>query len=124
MVFMRGLLAVVIGYLVMTAGSMAAVSRLFGEGLPAPEQKTLLFSYVGLALVAAIGGFLCTLIVGNANSPAIYIAIGVMIAAAIRNYSLGVGVEPDWYVILSSVSLAIGFLVGASAAAYKIDKGQ
>lgn len=122
MVLMRGFAAVVVGYAVMWATSMAVGRRLFVEGQSAPETRVVLMAMLGLALGAAVGGFLCTLLAGSANSPAIYIAIGVMIFFAGRALVLKLGIEPDWYRLLSSVSLAAGFLVGASTAAYKMDR--
>ncbi len=118
----RGLAAVIIGYLIMSLASMAAVSRLFGEGQDAPEARTVWMSMLGLAIVAAVGGFICTLVVGSANSPAIYIAIGLLFLVAGRAQVLELGIEPGWYRLASSVALAVGFLVGASTAAYKLDR--
>lgn len=122
MAFIRGTLAVVVGYLILALTSMGVVGRLFAEGQPAPENRAVIFSFLALGLGAAVGGFVCTLIVGKANSPAIYITIGVMFVMAGVAYSQGTGVEPDWYRLLSSIALAIGFLVGASGAAYKMDR--
>jgi hypothetical protein len=122
MVLMRGLLAVIIGAAVMWAASMAVAHRLFAEGQPAPEPRVIVMGLLGLALGAAIGGFLCTLIAGSANSPAVYVAIGVMVFFAGRAVVLHLGVEPDWYRLVSTIALAGGFLIGASTAAYKMDR--
>lgn len=122
MILIRGFLAVILGYLVMAVVSMAVVGKLFADEGASPANRAIILSFLGLAIGAAVGGFLCTLIVGKANSPAIYIAIGIMFAVAARSFSLGIGIEPDWYRLASSIALAVGFLVGASAAAYKMDR--
>lgn len=121
MSLMRGAIAVVAGYLIMAATSMAIAGRLFEEAAPAPDNGTLILSFLGLAIGAAIGGAICTLIAGSANSPAIYIAIGVVAVMGGRTLIMGTGAAPDWYTIGSVIALAIGFLVGASAAAYRLD---
>ena len=118
---LRGSLAVIIGYLVMTATSRVIASGVFAAGAVPPEGRALVMSFLGLALGAAIGGAVCTLIAGSANSPAIYIAIGGVAVVTGRALIQGTGIEPDWYKMLSVIALAIGFLVGASAAAYKLD---
>ena len=118
----RGTIAVIVGYLMMAGASMTIVGKLFAEAEAPPESRALIMSCVGLGLVAALGGFLCTLIVGAVNSPAIYIAIGVMVVVNGRAYLTGAGIEPPWFTIVSSITLAIGFLIGASAAAYKLDR--
>ena len=122
MVLIRGAIAVVIGYLIMAGASMTMVRSLFAEGGTPPATRALIMSFLGLGLIAALGGFLGTLIAGAVNSPAIYIAVGLMLAINGRTYMTGAGLEPDWYTIVSSIALAIGFLVGASAAAYKMDR--
>ena len=119
MALIRGLIAVLLGYLITAAVAMGIVGSLFGSGVE-PPPKTVIFALVGVAVGAAIGGALCTLIVGSANSPAIYITIGLVVAVAIRANFLGLGVEPGWYRFLATLAQGIGFLVGASGAAYKV----
>ena len=119
---MRGMLAVIVGSAVMWAASTSVLRRLFVEGQPEPETRLVLMALLGLALGAAVGGFLCTLIAGSANSPAVYVAIGVMVFFAGRALFLKEGIEPEWYHLVSTVALAVGFLVGASTAAYKMDR--
>ena len=116
----KGLIAVVVGYFVMTATSMGVVGRLFGEDAAAPDTRALLLALLFLGVGAFIGGAICTLIVGSANSPAIYVAIGLVAVVMGRSVLADTGIEPDWYKILSFVALAIGFLVGASTAAYRL----
>jgi hypothetical protein len=118
---LRGSLAVIVGYLVMMATSKGIASGIFAEGAVPAEGRALILSFLGLALGAAIGGAICTLIAGSTNSPAIYIAIGGVALVSGRALIQGTGIEPDWYKMLSVIALAIGFLVGASAAAYKLD---
>jgi hypothetical protein len=122
MVVFRGLLGVIVGPAVLWAGWAAVVPRVSVVGAAAPATRLVLMAALGLALGAAVGGFLCTLIAGSANSPTVYVAIGVMLFFAARALVLGQGIEPDWYRLVSAVSLAIGFLVGASTAAYKMDR--
>ena len=119
MALIRGFIAVLLGYVIAAAVAMGIVASLFGSGVE-PPPKTVIFALVGVALGAAIGGAVCTLIVGSANSPAVYITIGLMVAVAIRAKFLGLGVEPDSYRFLGTFAQAVGFLVGASGAAYKI----
>lgn len=122
MTYIKGTIAVVLGYLIMTFTSMGVVGRLFADAQAPPETKQMIMSFGALAIGAFIGGFLATLIVGSANSPAIYIAIGAVAVVHGRSLVTGAGVEPDWYIIVSVIALAIGFLVGASTAAYKLDR--
>lgn len=119
MALIRGFIAVLVGYVITAAVAMGIVRSLFDSGVES-SPKSVIFALLGLAAGAAIGGALCTLIVGNANSPAIYITIGLVIAVAVRANFLGLGVEPDWYRLLSTIAQGIGFLVGASGAAYKV----
>jgi hypothetical protein len=118
----RGLFAVIAGYLIASGVAMGVVNSLFGGGRTDPELKPILFALAGLALGAIIAGFVCTLIVGSANHPAIYITVGAIIVMAVMAYRQGTGIEPDWYRFTSTLTTAIAFLVGASAAAYRLDR--
>jgi hypothetical protein len=118
---LRGFFAIVAGYLIATGVSMGVVNSLFGGDVPEPEINKIIFALVGLAIGAILGGFICTFIAGSANHPAIYITVGVIVVMAARSFLQGVGVEPDWYKVVGTLTTAIGFLVGASAAAYKMD---
>ena len=77
---------------------------------------------IALGLGAAVGGFLFTLIVGSANHPAIYVTIGLMIAMTAYSHFAGQAVEPGWYKVVGLITQAGGFLVGASAAAYRLER--
>ena len=101
---------------------MGIVSSLFSADRLEPEPKTIVFALLGLILGAVIGGFLCTLIAGTANHPAIYITVGIIIVLAARSFLQGIGIEPDWYKVVGTLATAIGFLVGASAAAYRLER--
>ena len=56
MKYLRGLLAVALGYLILAGVSMGIVASLFGSG-PEPEMKKILFSMAGLAFGSMIAGF-------------------------------------------------------------------
>lgn len=116
----RGLVAIVIGYLLLAAISMGIVASLFGTGTE-PELKSRVFALAGLAVGAIIAGVVCTLIVGSANHPAIYITLGVVIFMAGRAFFMNEGIEPDWYRAVGTLTQCVGFLVGASVAAYRLD---
>jgi len=118
----RGFFAIVVGYLITSGVSMGVVSSLFGGGRAEPELKTILFALAGLAVGAIIAGFLCTLMAGSANHPAIYITVGAIIVMAVVAFKQGTGIEPDWYKVVGTLTAAIAFLVGASAAAYRMDR--
>lgn len=116
----RGLIAVLVGYLLMAVVSMGVVASLFGSG-EEPDLGSIALALGGLAIGAMIAGFLATLITGVANHPAIYIALGVLIVMVARSFIQGQGIEPDWYRFVGTLALAIGFLVGASTAAHRME---
>jgi hypothetical protein len=118
---MRAVLGIIVGYLVSSLVAMGVAGSLWGGEID-PVDKTVIMMLLALALGSAIGGFLCTLIVGSANHPAIYITIGVMIAMAIYSYMNGLAVEPPWYILIGLITQAGGFMVGASAAAYRTER--
>ena len=117
----RGLIAIVVGYGISAATWVGVVSSVFGDA-PAPPQQQLVLSLGALLIGAAVGGFAFTLIVGVANSPAIYMTIGVIAVMLGRELYLGRTGAPDWYVMTGFLALAIGFMIGASAGAYRLDR--
>ena len=120
MTLLRTILAVVVGYLILAGVAVGIVGTLFGDNVPEPDRGAIIFAFGGLVIGAIVAGFLCTLIAGSANHPAVYITIGIVIVLAARNLITGAGIEPDWYRVTSTLALAIGFLVGGSAAAYRL----
>lgn len=117
----RALFGIIVGYVITSLVAMGVAGSLW-RGPEEPTNKTIIIFLVALALGAAVGGFLCTLIVGSANHPAIYITIGVMIAMAIYAHSTGQAVEPGWYRVVALFTQAAGFMVGASTAAYRLER--
>lgn len=120
--FIRGLLAIVVGYVISAATWLGVVGSVFGEGALAPDRQRLILSFGAILIGAAVGGFAFTLIVGVANSPAIYVTIGVLAAMLGRSLYLGDSSAPDWYLLVGFVALALGFMIGASAGAYRLDR--
>lgn len=117
----RAVSGIVVGYLISSLVAMA-IARALWAGEVDPTGKTVVTYLIALVLGSAIGGFLCTLIVGSANHPAIYITIGVMVAAAGYSFVQGLAIEPTWYILVGLIAQAGGFMIGASAAAYKTDR--
>lgn len=118
----RGLVAAVVGYVISVATWVGVASSMFGGGGAEPELRRLLFSFGALIVGAAVGGFAFTLIVGVANSPAIYMTIGVIAATLGRELYAGNTGAPNWYVLTAFLALAIGFMIGASTGAYRLDR--
>ena len=116
----RGLIAVVVGYLMLAGVSMGIVGSLFGGGAE-PDMSSIALALGGLAIGAIIAGFIAALITATANHPAIYITLGVLIVMVARAFFQGQGIEPDWYRFLGTLALCIGFLVGASVAAHRLE---
>ena len=117
----RGLFAIIVGYVVTSLVAMGVVGSLWGAPED-PADKTIIIFLVALGLGAAVGGFLFTLIVGSANHPAIYVTIGLMIAMAVYSHATGRAIEPDWYKLIGLITQAGGFMIGASAGAYRLER--
>ena len=120
MSIMRGLVAVVVGYLLLAAAAMGVVGSLFANSKE-PETGSIVLAIGSLVIGAIIAGFIATLITGTANHPAIYITLGVLILMVVRSFIQGQGIEPDWYRFVGTLSQAIGLLVGASVAAHRLE---
>lgn len=118
----RALVGIVVGYGISAATWVGVVSALFGEAEVPPNQPELILSFGTLLIGAAIGGFFFTLIVGLANSPGIYVTIGIIAVMLGRELYLGRSGAPDWYLTTGFLALAIGFMIGASAGAYRLDR--
>jgi hypothetical protein len=116
----RAVFGIVVGYVVTSLAAMGVVGSLWGAG-ESPTTKTVIIFLIALAVGSAVGGFLCTLIVGSANHPAIYITIGVMIAMAVFAHATGRAIEPNWYKLVGLMTQAGGFMIGASGAAYRLE---
>lgn len=119
---MRGIFGILVGYLVTALVAMGVVSSLFAGAEQEPATKTILVALGAVALGAAVGGFLCTLILGSANHPAIYVTIGVMIAMTVFAHATGRAIEPNWYKVVGLMTQAGAFLIGASSAAYRLER--
>lgn len=117
----RGLVAIIVGYVIAAATWIGVVSSVFGQDVP-PDNQTTILSLGALAIGAGLGGLLFTLIVGVANSPAIYVTIGLLLVIQGRELWYGSSPAPDWYLITGLVALSLGFLIGASAGAYRMDR--
>jgi hypothetical protein len=117
----RAVLGIIVGYLISSLVAMGVASSLW-KGEVDPADKTVIMYLLALAVGSAVGGFVCTLIVGSANHPAIYITIGIMIAMAVYSYANGLSAEPAWYVLVGLIAQAGGFMIGASASAYKTER--
>ena len=118
---MRGLFGIIVGYVVTSLVAMGIVRTLWGA-TEDPTNKTIISFLVALGMGAAVGGFLFTLIVGSAIHPAIYVTIGLMIAMTVYSHVTGQAVEPGWYKVVGLITQAGGFMVGASAAAYRLQR--
>lgn len=118
----RGLVAIIVGYVISAATWIGVVSSVFGESGGAPDNQTIVLSLGALVIGAGLGGLLFTLIVGVANSPAIYVTIGLLLVIQGRALWYGTSPAPDWYLITGLIALSLGFLVGASAGAYRMDR--
>lgn len=113
--WVRGALAVVVGYALYAVGLMGLVIFWFMRGDGVGGVAGHLGNVVALFLLGALVAEAVVRVAGRGARAAILIVLAVIVSVSALNLYLGVAIEPQWFTVLAVLLISVAMLLRRSA---------